>query len=45
MEEAEGGAEVGRVAVGVGGGAGLDEVEKGGLGAGQVEGRIGSGAE
>lgn len=45
MEEAEGGTEVGRVAVGVRGGVGLEEVEEVELGAGHVEGRIGSGAE
>lgn len=45
MEEAEGGAEVGGVAVGVRGGVGLEEVEEVGLGAGHVEGRIRSGAQ
>lgn len=45
MEEAEGGAEVGGVAVGVRGGVGLEEVDEVGLGAGHVEGRIRSGAQ
>lgn len=45
MEEAKGGAEVGGVAVGIGGGVGLEKQEKVGLGAGDVEGRIGGGAE